>query len=224
MLNHRYDRNLIISPEEQDALRNKKVAVLGAGGLGGYVSEMLARMGIGHLLVFDFDEFSESNLNRQVVSTEENLGCNKARETKKRISKVNSEVDVQTVETKLSPDEIKELLTGCDVIADCLDTVRDKLLLQNIARELGIPMIHGAIGGWFGQVTTIMPGNDTLNMIYPNGEEPDSSDGNPSFTPAVIAGIQVSEAVKVLLGYEDILQRKLLVMDLFANEVQVAEL
>ena len=72
-LKHRYDRNLIISDSEQELLKEKRVAVLGAGGLGGYVIEMLARMGIGGLLIFDFDDFSESNLNRQILSKENNL-------------------------------------------------------------------------------------------------------------------------------------------------------
>ena len=223
-LEHRYDRNLIISSNEQELLREKRVAVIGAGGLGGYVCEMLARMGIGHLLIFDFDTFSESNLNRQVVATESNLGKNKALEAKKRISEINSEVEAEAFTEKPGRENIVKLLSGCDLVIDCLDTVRDKLSLQGIAKELKIPMVHGAIGGWFGQVTTIMPGNDTLEIIYPSHEEPDNSDGNPSFTPAIVAGIQVSEAVKVLLEYDDILQRKLLVIDTLANEFQVAEL
>lgn len=223
-LEHRYDRNLIITEAEQELLMEKRVGILGAGGLGGYVCEMLARMGVGHLLIFDFDNFSESNLNRQIVSTENNLGKNKALETKKRIAEINSEVKVDAFTEKPGRENILKMLKGCDLVVDCLDTVRDKLSLQGIAKELGIPMIHGAIGGWFGQVTTIMPGNDTLEIIYPNHEEPDSSDGNPSFTPAIISGIQVSEVVKVLLGYEDILQRKLLAIDTFANEYQIVEL
>lgn len=223
-LEHRYDRNLIISKEEQESLAEKKVGILGAGGLGGYVSEMIARMGIGHILVFDFDTFSESNLNRQIVATELNLGKNKALETKKRISEVNSEIEVIAFTEKPGRDNIVKILDGCDLVIDCLDTVRDKFSLQSIAMELDVPMIHGAIGGWFGQITTIMPGNNTLDMIYPHREEPDDSDGNPSFTPAIVAGIQVSEAVKVLLGYEDTLQRKLLVIDAFANDYQVVEL
>lgn len=221
---HRYDRNLIISKDEQSKLKEKRIAVLGAGGLGGYVIEMTARMGVGELLIFDFDDFSESNLNRQIFATEKNLGNNKAFEAKKRLSEINSETKVEIVTEKLNKGEITARLEGCDVVVDCLDTVRDKLLLQRIAKELDMPMIHGAIGGWFGQVTTIMPGNDTLDIIYPDGEEPDNSDGNPSFTPAIIAGFQVSEVIKVLLGYEDILQRKLLAIDLFSNEVTIVSL
>ena len=85
-------------------------------------------------------------------------------------------------------------------------------------------MVHGAIGGWFGQVTTIFPGNDTLSLIYQEGQEVSQEAGNPSFTPAVVAGIQVAEAAKVLLGYEEVLMRKMLFIDLLSGEVTRVEL
>ena len=84
-------------------------------------------------------------------------------------------------------------------------------------------MIHGAIGGWFGQVTTIFPGNDTLSLIYPDNTEVSQELGNPSFSPAMTAAIQVSEAVKVMLGSEDVLMRKLLFIDLMTNDFQIVE-
>ena len=118
---------------------------------------------------------------------------------------------------------LNEKPNGIINIVDASNIERNLFLTMQLM-ELDVPMIHGAIGGWFGQITTIMPGNNTLDMIYPHREEPDDSDGNPSFTPAIVAGIQVSEAVKVLLGYEDTLQRKLLVIDTFANDYQVVEL
>jgi len=220
----RYKRNQIISMEEQKELKEKKVLVLGCGGLGGYVIEMLARMGVGHITCSDFDTFSESNLNRQLLSKESNLGKNKAEEASKRVNEINSEVEVKAYTVKGDKDMLYEMIEDCDLVMDCLDTVRDRLVLQDMCKEKGVPLVHGAIGGWFGQVSTILPGNDTLNLIYPDGTEPDTSDGNPSFTPAVVAGLEVSEAIKVLLGYEDILQRKLLVLDLYSNEYQVVEL
>ena len=84
-------------------------------------------------------------------------------------------------------------------------------------------MIHGAIGGWFGQITTIFPGNDTLSLIYPDNTEVSQELGNPSFSPAMTAAIQVSEAVKVMLGSEDVLMRKLLFIDLMTNDFQIVE-
>ena len=84
-------------------------------------------------------------------------------------------------------------------------------------------MIHGAIGGWFGQVTTIFPGNDTLSLIYSDDTEVSQELGNPSFSPAMVSAIQVSEAVKVMLGKDDILMRKLLFIDLMTNDFQIVE-
>lgn len=84
-------------------------------------------------------------------------------------------------------------------------------------------MIHGAVGGWFGQVTTIFPGNDTLSLIYSDDAEVSQELGNPSFSPAMIAAVQVSEAIKVMLGSEDVLMRKLLFIDLMTNDFQIVE-
>ena len=224
MLEERYERNRIFSLSQQEELAAKKVAVIGCGGLGGYVIEMLARAGVGHIVCCDGDTFSESNLNRQLFSTEKNLGCFKAEAAAERVAEINSEITVTVFNEFLTEANCEEILECCDAVVDALDSVGSKLMLQRICKNLEIPMIHGAIGGWFGQVTTIFPGNDTLSMIYQEGHEVSQEDGNPSFTPAVVAGIQTSETLKVLLSYEDVLMRKMLFIDLMNNEVQKVEL
>lgn len=224
MLKHRYDRNRILSPDQQEELASKRVAVIGCGGLGGYLVEMLGRMGVGKIVACDGDVFDETNLNRQLLATEDCLGQSKAKVAAERMKLVNQEVVVEPVAEFLTYENAKEVLGQCDLVLDGLDTVGKKLMLQKVCRELDLPMVHGAIGGWFGQVTTIFPGNDTLSLIYEEGQEVSQEEGNPSFSPAVVAGIQVSEAVKVLLGYEDVLMRKMLFLDLFENRIQVVEL
>ena len=109
------------------------------------------------------------------------------------------------------------------MVIDALDSVCGKMMLQEICRLYDIPMVHGAIGGWFGQITTIFPGNDTLSLIYGEGAEVSQELGNPSFSPAVIASIQASEAIKVLLESENVLMRKLLFVDLMTNDFQIVE-
>ncbi|MBQ4649222.1 MAG: HesA/MoeB/ThiF family protein [Firmicutes bacterium] len=224
MFEERYERNRIFSLSQQEELASKKVAVIGCGGLGGYVIEMLARTGVGHIVCCDGDFFTESNLNRQLLSTEKNMGFSKSRVAGEHISEINSEIRVTMFNEFLTEANCAEILEDCDAVVDALDSVKSKLMLQKICRDLGLPMIHGAIGGWFGQVSTILPGNDTLSLIYQEDREISQEEGNPSFTPAVIAGIQASETVKVLLGYEDILMRKMLFIDLLSNEVQKVEL
>lgn len=221
---NRYERNRILTRSQQEELAEKNVAVIGCGGLGGHLIEMLGRMGVGRIVAVDGDCFSESNLNRQLLSHENNLGTNKAVAAGLHMAMVNSEVDVTSVCEYLTEENAERILSGCDLVLDGLDSVGSKLMLQRICKNLDIPMVHGAIGGWFGQVTTIFPGNDTLSLIYQEGCEVSQEQGNPAFTPAVIAGMQVSEAVKVLLGYENVLLRKIMFIDLLHNEVQTVEL
>ena len=222
-LKNRYDRNRIFSIDQQDELGEKKAAVIGCGGLGGYAIEMLARAGVGHLRVCDGDVFDETNLNRQLLCTEDVLGKSKAEAAAERIKAVNSKTDAEAFCCNLTEENADEILAECDVVIDALDSVGAKLMLQRACRRQEIPMIHGAIGGWFGQVTTIFPGNDTLSLIYSDDTEVSQELGNPSFSPAMVSAIQVSEAVKVMLGKDDILMRKLLFIDLMTNDFQIVE-
>lgn len=222
-LKNRYDRNRIFSIEQQDELGEKKAAVIGCGGLGGYAIEMLARAGVGHLRVCDGDVFDETNLNRQLLCTEDVLGKSKAEAAAERIKAVNSKTEAEAFCCNLTEENADEILAECDVVIDALDSVGAKLMLQRACRRQEIPMIHGAIGGWFGQVTTIFPGNDTLSLIYSDDTEVSQELGNPSFSPAMVSAIQVSEAVKVMLGKDDILMRKLLFIDLMTNDFQIVE-
>lgn len=222
-LDKRYERNRIFSREQQEELSEKKAAVIGCGGLGGYAIEMLARAGVGHIKVCDGDVFDETNLNRQLLCTEALLGKGKAEAAAERIKAINSEIEAEAVSCNLTEENASEILGGCDVVIDALDSVSAKMLLQKACRQQEIPMVHGAIGGWFGQVTTIFPGNDTLSVIYPEGTEVSQELGNPSFLPAMTAAMQVSEAIKVVLGNEDVLMRKMLFIDLLTNDFQVVE-
>ena len=222
-LKNRYDRNRIFSIDQQDELGEKKAAVIGCGGLGGYAIEMLARAGVGHLRVCDGDVFDETNLNRQLLCTEDVLGKSKAAAAAERIKAVNSKTEAEAFCCNLTEENADEILAECDVVIDALDSVGAKLMLQRACRRQEIPMIHGAIGGWFGQVTTIFPGNDTLSLIYSDDTEVSQELGNPSFSPAMVSAIQVSEAVKVMLGKDDILMRKLLFIDLMTNDFQIVE-
>lgn len=222
-LKNRYDRNRIFSRDQQDELGEKRAAVIGCGGLGGYAIEMLTRAGVGHIRVCDGDVFDETNLNRQLLCTEAMLGEKKAEAAAARIKAVNSQIEAEAVCFNLTEENASQILDGCHVVIDALDSVGDKLLLQKICREQEIPMIHGAVGGWFGQVTTIFPGNDTLSLIYSDDAEVSQELGNPSFSPAMIAAVQVSEVIKVMLGSEDVLMRKLLFIDLMTNDFQIVE-
>ncbi|WP_070000587.1 HesA/MoeB/ThiF family protein [Cellulosilyticum sp. I15G10I2] len=223
----RYARNQItLSEEENQMLHDAKVCVVGCGGLGGYSIEMLARLGVGTITAIDGDVFDESNLNRQILSDTQNLGESKALTAQKRILSVNPETNLYPVTAFLTPQNAKQLLKDHDVIVDALDSIEARFLIQETAKALQIPFVHGAIAGWYGQVSTIFPGEDTLNKIYKNRNSTGKEKivGNPAFTPALISAQQVSEVVKILIHRGDLLRKKMLFMNVLDHEYEVLEL
>lgn len=223
----RYQRNMnALSPEENNRLRDFHVVVVGCGGLGGYIIEMLARLGIGTLTVVDGDVFDESNLNRQLLSDEPNIGMPKVQAAVERISRVNSHVKVNPIHGLLNAENGLEIINGKDLVFDALDNVNTRLILEDLCEAAGVPLIHGAIAGWFGQVSTILPGDRTLHGIFLEGVNKgiETELGNPAFTPALVASIEVAEGIKVLLGRDGILQNQLLTMDLLSQEYEVLSL
>lgn len=221
---HRYDRNLILSSEAQLELGHKRVAVIGLGGLGGFAAEELARLGVGHILGFDFDVFDETNLNRQLFSSEQNLGLLKTDEAAKRISMINSDILFEGINGRLNEQELEAHLCGCDAVLDCLDSLKDRLILEKICERLSIPMVHAAIDGWFGQVSTVFPGDNTLEKIFSTTAESDTRNGNTVFTASAVASLQVSETLKLLSGMGTTLRNKMISIDLLNNEFEIIRL
>lgn len=217
----RYTRNLnCISHDENLILQNSKVCVVGCGGLGGHIIEMLGRLGVGYITAVDADVFEITNLNRQLLSDEKSLGMSKALMAVKRMKIVNSDVEVVPVTEYLDENNASDILDEHDLVIDALDNIDSRLVLEKTCRDLNIPLVHGAIAGWYGQVCSILPGDNTLSRIYDSdisrGVEKEL--GNPSFTPALVASIEVSEATKILLNKGEILRNKLLFLDLLNNE------
>lgn len=226
-MNRRYERNMnTLSQAENERLSDFKVFVAGCGGLGGYIIEELGRLGIGSITAIDGDVFDETNLNRQLLSTVEFIGASKVIIAKKRMAEVNPLVYFTAIHDMVRSENCEELIRGHDIVMDALDNVTARRLLEKNCEVLGIPLIHGAIAGWYGQVSTIFPGDRTLEKLYPSemikGAEIEL--GNPAFTPAVIASIQVAEAIKVLLGKDGVLRNKLLSINLLDHEYEVFSL
>lgn len=208
-----------ISPEERPLLKQKKVFIAGSGGLGGNILEMILRAGIGEVTIADPDVFDESNLNRQILSREDLMGYPKVKAAAQRAALVNSEVKLNALQERVTAENALELIADADIVMDALDSAEARLVLEDAAEEAGIPMIHGAIAGWYGQVSTVFPGDRTMHSLYgeTGSTEATAELGNPSFTPAVIAGIQVAEAVKVLLNKDGVLRNKLLYIDMLSH-------
>lgn len=213
----RYLRNHdAISEAEQEVLAAKRVLVVGCGGLGGMVIECLARIGVGHLRVVDGDVFEESNLNRQLLSSSMNLGRPKPLAAQQRAMAVNPLVEVEAFQILFASENAAELLADCDVAVDCLDNIPSRLVLQEAAKEAGLPLVHAAVAGWRGRICVIHPGEDLLGLLYPNLEETQGEEqqmGTLSFTVALTASWQAAETVKLLLGKPG-LQGEILDLDL----------
>lgn len=226
----RYARNMgTVGVEGQRRLLRATVAVVGLGGLGGYVAEALARMGVGRLILVDGDDFEEHNLNRQLFSTEHNLGVEKAKVACRRIAEVNGAVETVCHAEVLTQENLPRLLEGADVAVDALDRLPTRLMLQDGVRELGIPMVHGSIGGFLGQVMTIFPEDTGLHALYGNGENlpergTESELGTPSATPMLVAAWEAQEVVKILTGRGELLRDRLLVVDMESATSQVLRL
>ncbi len=224
----RYLKNMnALSIEEIKKLNESKVCVIGCGGLGGYVIEMLGRIGIGYITAIDGDVFDETNLNRQLMSHTKNIGMGKAEEAKKRMKLVNPHIHIEAVKAMVDESNIISLIEDHDVVVDALDSIKTRFVVQSSTSKLNIPMVHGAIGGFYGQVTTIFPYDNTLDFIYSKDNREDKGIekelGNPSFTPPLIASIEVAEVVKILLNRGELLRRKVLYIDVMNNSFDLVD-
>jgi molybdopterin/thiamine biosynthesis adenylyltransferase len=226
---HRYVRNReILSARDQRILAKSRVSVTGAGGLGGSVILLLARIGIGRLVVVDHDIFDESNLNRQALCSEKTLGKSKSEEAAKIVGSVNPGVEVTSIKASLEPSSIENILAGSQVVVDCLDNVPDRFLLERASKNLGIPLVHGALAGFEGQLMTIFPDDPGLKNLYGDGDEgasidrsksPESVLGVVAPTASLMANLQVMEVLKIILERGRIFRNMLLHVDLEAGRM-----
>ncbi len=224
---YRYLRNReAISLKEQLRLAKSRVAVIGAGGLGGQVILLLARMGIGTLVVVDYDVFDETNLNRQALSSMETLGKPKPEAAAATVSSINPGVKVIPCQVKLDSSNAPEILTGSNVVVDALDNVQDRFLLERTTKKLGIPLVHGALAGFEGQVMTIFPDDPGLKHLYRNegaggdkSKRPESILGVPTLTPALIATLEAMEVLKIILKREKIFRNTMVHVDLETGQI-----
>jgi molybdopterin/thiamine biosynthesis adenylyltransferase len=226
----RYQRNLgVISPSEQAKLLQSKVGIIGAGGLGGTVLELLSRMGIGKLIIADKDLIVDSNLNRQILSNETNLGQNKAEVAVRRVKEINSSIEITGHSVFIDSDNVKKIIKGAEVVVDALDNLPARFMLQKACRELNIPLVHGAIAGFNGQLTTIFPQDKGLELIYgSNRDLPEHGSevtlGAPTVTPVIIASLEVQEVIKILLKRGKLFRNKLLYLDIEEGTIEILNL
>lgn len=200
MIDLRHSRNIpALTPAEQDVLSRKTVAVIGCGGLGGHLIELLTRIGVGSIRAVDGDVFEETNLNRQLLSSISSLGRSKAEAAGERAAAIDPGVRVTAFPVFLTRENARELLSGCEAVLDGLDNIDARHILSDACLELGIPLVYGAICGWTAQWGISMPGDCLIDTLFPAGVEiRDKS--VLSFTPALCASMQASLCTRLLIG------------------------
>ena len=196
----RYARNVpALTEAECSLLRTKRVLVVGCGGLGGHIIDQFTRIGIGQLRVVDGDVFDCTNLNRQLLSQVSLLGASKAKTAAEHIARVNPDVTVDTVDAFMTEENVRELISGCDIVMDALDNISSRRVLSRACAEAGIPYVYGAIQGWVAQAAVSMPGDHLMDTLFP--EDVTIRDKSVlSFAPALCASMQTALCVKLLTG------------------------
>ena len=218
-MEERYIRNLgALTAEECALLRTKTVFVAGCGGLGGYLIEMLLRLGVGEIRAADGDAFEASNLNRQLLSSPSALGQPKAEAAAARAALVNPDVHFDAIPEFVTEENAAQLIRGCDAVLDALDNIGARRILARACAEEGIPMIHGAICGWSAQAAVVMPGDDLIDRIYPEGAKLNSKT-SLSFTPPFCAAMQAALCTRLLAG-RSVESRHLTMADLLDMEME----
>ena len=206
----------IVTRSEQERFKDAKITVIGCGGIGGETIEMLARMGIGELILVDKDAYDLSNLNRQTLATIKDLGLVKSEVAAEKVRLINPYVKTTTFNEHIDQTNIDKVIADSDIVIDALDNVLTRVIVSRKAKEKGIPYIHGAIHGTMGQITVFLPNSDKtyeemFNLPSIDKELDDETiealknvtSGVPPVigpTPNLIGCLEAFEAYKIITG------------------------
>ena len=220
-MHNRYARQIpLLGEDGQKMLEEAVVFIAGAGGLGSPVSLYLAEAGVGEIRIADLDVIEESNLNRQILHPTERLGMLKAESAAQTLSALNPECRIQAFAEKIDEDSVYRMIDGVDLIIDCMDNFETRYILNAASQKLGIPLLHGAVAGYSGQITLVIPGvTPCLSCIFPKAVTTKSTPVLGA-SAGIVGSMQALEAVRFLTG-KPTLAGKLLLFDGAANTVDV---
>lgn len=224
----RYDRQMRITGwgrPEQELLDRACILIAGIGGLGSCSAMLLASAGVGHIRIVDGDEVEVSNLNRQLLYWEKDVGSRKAISAGEKLGGMNSKIKVEAIDVEINEDSVGGLLDGVDAIVDGLDNFETRYLLNREAVKRNLAFLHGSVYGLEGRATTILPGRSPcLRCIYESGPKPGIFPvAGP--VPALVASIQALEAIKFIAGLGTTLSGRMLVFDgedLTFSEIEIS--
>jgi adenylyltransferase/sulfurtransferase len=198
----------------QQRLRDATVAVTGVGGLGCPVSIYLAAAGVGRLVLIDRDVFELSNLNRQILGWDDDIGKPKAEVARRKLAELNPEIEVEARVLTITPDNVAAQIWGCDVVVDAMDNWATRFTINDACVARRIPYVHAGIYGFNGQAMTVVPGEGPcLRCIIP--VQPPEMTNFPVIgaTPGLFAMVEVMETLKLIVGLGEPLVGRLLIFN-----------
>jgi molybdopterin/thiamine biosynthesis adenylyltransferase len=205
-----------LSAEDQEKLHQSHVLVAGAGGLGGYVIELLARIGIGRLTIVDGDRFEPSNLNRQLLCLEDSMGSLKAEAARERVGRIDKTIVCKIVSKFLDQNQFARYIADTSIVVDALGGISSHRAVSEACMEVQIPLVTGALAGWTGIAATMLPGGPALDFLWQADDAHDAENVLGSLAPAAatIASVQCAETIAFLTGKQPALAGRMLIIDL----------
>lgn len=218
----RYLRQIILpefGEKGQEKLKNSKVLIVGAGGLGGPVALYLTAAGVGHIIICDKDVVDLSNLNRQILHNTNNLNSKKSDSALKTLNDLNPNIKVETFNVSITENNIAKYATGVNIVIDCLDNIKTRLVLNNYSIQTNIPIMHAGVEGWNGQLSLIHPPETfCLQCIFEGAEDSEKPKPILGAMAGIIGSLQALETIKYLTGIGENLKNKLAYYDALKME------
>ena len=204
---------MLFGEDGQERLKKAHIFIAGAGGLGSPVSIYLAVAGVGTITIVDMDVVDLTNLNRQVLHFDRDIGKKKTASAEDKLQALNPDITVNAIDVRIDASNAVKLVGKADGIVDAMDNFQTRYLLNDAAIANEIPLFHGGIRGFYGQVTTIIPGTTPcLKCIFPKAP-PKEVFPVVGVTPGIIGTIQANEVVKYLIGSGELLTNRLFIWD-----------
>ena len=210
----------MFTKDQLKKITNLNVLIAGAGGLGTNQAQQLQRVGINKIYAFDYDKVDISNLNRQIFYGKKDIGKNKVEVFKERLDSFNLETEIEVKNIKIN--KTTKLPKDIDLVFDALDHVKTRFILEKLALQNNIPLIHAGVTGWFGQILVIKSDNKVrLKDIFQDNKDENKKTPPPVFSPVVttIAAFQVVEGLKLIIKHENRLKDELLLIDMIEGKI-----
>ena len=233
----KYSRQIILNevgPEGQQKLKKASVLIIGIGGLGSSVIQYLNAAGVGKIGIVDYDKVELSNLNRQLIYKDSDIGKSKVDVAKNYISELNSSTKIEIFEMRIDEKNLPNIIGDYDIIADCTDNLETRLSINDVCTKFKKKSVVSAVGGFFGQIASFDSKDDDLNnpnktyrdLMKHQAFEEDSCDniGTIGSVVGAIAAMQATEIIKLIIGSKENLINKLLIFDFITFQSKTLKL